>query len=157
MKYSKIIFLVLAFVVVLIPQLLADDTIAVVVNKGNSIGEISSSDLKRIFLGEKTEWDGGNGKIFAINLSPEDMVRQKFQDKVIGMKGDELQKYWLDQKIKGKSIQTPNVQKSVLAIKTFVKKLPNAIAYLPLSEVDDSVKILKVNNALPDDGGYILK
>ena len=157
MRYSKIIFLVLSIIVIVVPQLLAEDTIAVVVNKGNAINEMSSSDLKRIFLGEKTEWEGGAGKIFAINLSPEDLVRQKFQDKVIGMKGDELQKYWMDEKIKGKSIQTPNVQKSILAVKTFVKKLPNAIAYMPISEIDESVKILKINNALPDDAAYILK
>lgn len=132
--------------------------IAVVVNSKAKIDDISTSDLRRIFLGEKTQWDGGS-KIFAINFPADNELRQKFQSAVIGMSSDEIQKFWMDQKIKGKSMKQPNVQKTEAAAQAFVKKLPTAIAYVSLDKAQgtDGLKILKIDGKSPTDDGYLLK
>ena len=156
-KYKKI-WLILLLSLVFSSTLLISKTIVVVVNKKNPIDNITTAQLRRIFLGEQKQWDNGK-KVFAINLATDNPLRKNFQKAIIGMTIDEIKKYWMDQKIKGKSFRQPNVQKSIKAVQAFVKKLPIAISYLSLEDARKNVhlKILKVDGQTPEDDKYILK
>ena len=157
LAYKKVIFILLLLVTFMALSVMAE-TIAVVVNKKLPIDNIRTAELRRIFLGEQHQWNDRK-KIFAINLGNNDETRKKFQKVIIGMSTDEIKKYWMDEKIKGKSIKQPNVQKSTRAVIAFVKKLPTAISYLPLEEAKKhkELKILKIDGKAPGDDGYILK
>ena len=152
------IWLILLISLIFSSSLLFSKTIVVVVNKKNKLNDIRTAELRRIFLGEQKKWSTGK-KIFAINLATNDPLRKKFQKAIIGMNMDEIKKYWMDEKIKGKSIKQPNVQKSVKAVQVFVKKLPIAISYLSLEDAqkNPNLKILKINGKTQQDDKYILK
>ena len=155
---NKKIITLLLVLVGLVPFSIFSKTVVVVVNKKLSIDNIRTAELRRIFLGEQHQWPDRK-KIFSINLSNNNKLRKKFQKVIIGMTTDEIKKYWMDEKIKGKSIKQPNVQKSTRAVVAFVKKLPTAISYLSLEEAKKhpELKILKIDGKDPTDKDYILK
>ena len=142
MKKLKII--VFLFVMILTFSLYAGDDLVLVANKSVSESNLSKQDLRRIFLGEMQSWKNGD-KLIAINLPANNPLRQSFQNKVLGITVEELQKFWSDEQIKGNIVKPPVNQSSTKAVKLFVSKIPGAVGYIPASEVDDTVKIITVD------------
>lgn len=132
--------------------------IAIIVNKGNPVNELSKIDLRRIYLSDTQKW--GDGKpIVMLTLASDAAERKVFQDKVLGMSNDELQKYISDQEIKGKSVKSATVQKSSQALQLFIGKVPMSIGFIFDDEFKDDgkVKKIKVDGKSPGEGGYPLK
>ena len=147
-KICSILILIL-----LIGSLFSKD-IAIIVNKSNAISEITSRDLRRIYLSDKKKWDNGKN-IMTLTLSASTKEREVFQSKVLGFTVSELKKYFNDQQIKGKTVKPAKVQKSTKAVEILVSKIPMAIGYLFSDEVKNkNIKILKVDGKLPGESGY---
>jgi hypothetical protein len=51
----------------------------------------------------------------------------------------------------------PMIAESGIAARKFVARIPNAISYIYLSDVDETVKVLKIDDHLPQDAGYQLQ
>jgi len=132
--------------------------IAIIVNKNNPVNELSKIDLRRIYLSDTQKWEDGK-PIVTLTLSADAGERKTFQDKVLGMSNDELQKYMSDQEIKGKSVKSATVQKSSQALQLFVGKVPMAIGFIYEDEFKDDgkIRIIKIDGKLPGEGGYPLK
>lgn len=133
-----------------------NEPLVLIANKSVSVTNISKQNLRRIYLGEKQNWDDGK-KLIAVNLPANHPLRQKFQSKVLGMSSEELQKFWSDEQIKGNIVKPPINQSSPKAVKLFVSKIPGAIGYVPKSMVDNTVKIIKIDGKSAENAGYLLK
>jgi len=57
----------------------------------------------------------------------------------------------------GKDVVMPRDVSSAAALKKFVAGNPGAVGCILASEVDDSVKVLKVDGAAPGEPGYKLR
>lgn len=127
------------------------DPIVVIVNKANAIEELGSRELSRIYKGAVEEWPNGQS-IIAINRPFGSDIRVHFYH--IALKAPPTKKFFRP----GSPVpfKTRRV-KSGHATRKFVSRLPNAIGYLYLSEVDDTVKILKIDGLLPTEAAYPLK
>jgi hypothetical protein len=57
----------------------------------------------------------------------------------------------------GKLNEAPRVIPSASAMKAIAANWPGAVTYILASQVDDSVKALRIDGLLPSDPGYPLK
>jgi hypothetical protein len=68
-----------------------------------------------------------------------------------------LDKYFLYQVFKGETSTSPTTLQTPADVKKFVVSTPGAMGYLRASDVDDSVKVVRVNGLLPEEDGYPLR
>lgn len=150
----KSIFIFITIVYALISGISFDiraEPITVIVNKLNEIDNINSNDLSRIYKGQDEKWSDGS-KIVIINRPIDSEIRRVFYKTVLNAKP--TKKFF--------RFGTPipfstTVMKSDLATRIFVSRVPNAIGYIHYSEVDDTIKILKIDDSLPTDKDYKIK
>lgn len=119
--------------------IIALDGIAVIVHKDNKIADLKKDDIKKIFLGEVTDWSqvgGDNGVIRVITREEGSGTRGAFEELVLGK--DAAGK---EQKVFDKA----NVQNSTGAVRTAVAADKNAIGYVSLGSLNADVKAVKVD------------
>ena len=116
---------------------IAIDGIAVVVNPNNSVENLSKDNLIKIFTGEITNWKdvgGADREIIVINREDGSGTRGAFEE-ILG--------------IEGKSRKDALISNENGVVKATVASKEDAIGYMSLGYVDQSVKTLKVDNIEP--------
>ena len=130
------------------PIVIAKDGIAIVVHTSNTVSDLSMEQIAQIFSGEVTNWKevgGADEAINAVNREASSGTRGAFKDIVLG---------------KEKEFDSTLVEQgSTGAVKAAVQKDPNAIGYISLAALDETVKGLMVGGAEPTvanivDGSY---
>ncbi len=118
------------------------DSFVVVVNKSNRMGSLSVSKLKVVFLGKISRWPWG-AEIVLVDLPDRNSVRKAFARNILDSTPEDLAVYWIDQKVT-RSLNPPTRAANVAAAKQIVASKPGAVAYIPASAVDDTVKVMEV-------------
>ncbi len=126
----------------------AKDGIAVVVNTANQVSELTMDQVKKIFTGEIKDWSkvgGSKGPITVVVREEGSGTRGAFEEIVLDKDG--------------KLVASAIVQNSTGAVKTAVTKDSNAIGFISLGSVDNTVKAVKVDGVEPSeatvlDGSY---
>lgn len=111
---------------------------AVVMANSASVSELNESYIRDIFL-RRRNFDGGL-KLIPVNLVGEDPARVSFERLVLQMDREQLSKYWVSNHFQG--ISPPTTQSSFPSVKVFIGRVSGAIGYVPLSMVDESLKVL---------------
>jgi len=117
------------------PTVIAKDGIAVIVNSSNQVAELSMENIKKIFCGEVTNWNevgGADAPIVVINREEGSGTRGAFEELVLGS---------------AQFIETAAIQNSTGAVRTAVSSDPNAIGFISLGSLNESVKAVKVDGA----------
>lgn len=130
---------------------IAFDGIAMAVNPKNTVSNLTQEQIGKIYTGEITNWKdvgGADAKIVAVGREEGSGTRGAFEE-LIKVN---------DEAVEGKC-KYANVYNSTGAAKQAVAGNENAIAYISLSAVDDTVKALNVDNVAPSeatvkDGAY---
>lgn len=120
--------------------------IAVVVGSGSTVHDITKDTLRDVYLRQQRVWPDGRG-IVPINLPATHPIREAFSRAVLGRSTQDLVSYWSGRFFDG--ITPPQVLPSPTAVRRFIAAEPGAIAYLPMSEVDESCRVLIVLDSLP--------
>ena len=130
--------------------------LAVVVNKGIKLEELSTADLKRFFKAEKTKTPDGTKVVLAMfdNGNPE---RAAALSGIYAMSETEYADYFVEATFTGAVNAAPKALPSMAAVKAFVAQTAGAFSYLKASDVDDSIKVLKIDGKLPGEADYKLK
>jgi ABC-type phosphate transport system substrate-binding protein len=116
-----------------------DDTrIAVVVHPSRQT-VLSSEILTQIYLRRRRFWDDG-APIVPLNLAAGTPLRRTFSRLVLGQGEDRLAEYWNREYFHG--VLPPATLASTRAIVRYVASDPNAIGYVPIDEVDASVRVV---------------
>ena len=76
---------------------------------------------------------------------------------VYQMSEQDYQTFFLQATFTGNVQSAPKKLNSPAAMRQFVADNPGAIGYVRLKDVDDSVKIVKIDGKSPGDDGYKLK
>lgn len=116
---------------------IAIDGIAIVINPNNSVENLSKDDLIKIFTGEITNWKdvgGADREIIVINREDGSGTRGAFEE-ILG--------------IEGKSRKDALISNENGVVKATVSSKEDAIGYMSLGYVDQSVKTLKVDDIEP--------
>jgi len=141
-----------SLLVVLMQIPMANQDIAVVVNPKNPVSNVSRSELRKIFAGEKRTWAGGPS-IKIITRAPESYER-KVLLRLLGMSESEYKQYWITQVFQGEAQAEPASLFSNGMQKEAISAFPGAIALIDTKDVKPGMKVLKVDGRLPGEPGY---
>lgn len=130
------------------------EPVAVVVNRENPRSDVSTEELKSIYLGKRTEWSDGTRTV-PVDQAPAAPGRAAFLEAVLGMSKAQFAEHWVDQQVRGAG-SPPRVATSAAAAVKLVAKLRGAVAFVPVSQVTSAVKVIFVNGKLPGDRGYAM-
>lgn len=133
----------------LVENIVAIDGIGVVVDKANTVGDLTSEQLKQVFSGEVKNWaelGGNDGSIIVIGREAGSGTRDAFEEML---------------KIEDKCVYAQELDQTG-AVLTTVASTPNAIGYVSLDVIDDTVSAVKIDGveATPEEikaGNYPLQ
>jgi hypothetical protein len=130
--------------------------LAIVVNRKNPTINLTLAQLRAIFLGEQKWWPGRHRIVLSAMRrgTPEHAAVLRV---VYKMDDRDLHNYFLYQAFKGEAPMPPAILPTPADVRKFVGKTPGAVGYLRASDVDDSVKVVRVNGLLPEDDGYPMR
>ncbi len=126
--------------------------IAVIVNHKSPVSKLTRAELKNLFLKQRQSWPGGK-QVVVLNARAKSKLREAFERKLLGMAPRDVGAYWVRQRVTGRTTPPRQISSSALA-RRLVKALPGAIAYVELSQVDASVKLVAIDGVSPTDAKY---
>jgi phosphate transport system substrate-binding protein len=129
--------------------------LAIIVNRSNPIENISSTELRKVFLGERFRWDNGH-RVTVTMLDSGFPERETMLRSVYRMTESEYRDHFLKGTYTGDIPVSPRVLSSPEIVRKFVFNAPGAIGYVRESDADQSVKILSVDGHFPGDPEYKL-
>jgi phosphate transport system substrate-binding protein len=133
-----------------------DDTLAIIVNQSNTIDDLSLKDLRTVFLGERSHWPNGR-RITLVMMDPGLSERKAVLRDVCHMNETEFSRHFLQGLFTGEVFVSPKTLSTSVGVRKFVFNVPGAIGYLRASDVDGTVKVIKVNGHRPDEADYPLR
>lgn len=119
----------------------ADDSFVIVVNSSNSVGNLSATELQKIFLGEKNRWPDGK-HILVLMAAPGSPERAAVLKKVYKMSESEYVKFFIQASFTGDVSAPPKDVSSSTQMKQLIAENPGAVGYLKQSDADGSVKVV---------------
>jgi hypothetical protein len=130
------------FMIYSMPSVAQSDNLdyVIVANKDVQGTTINMAALKGIYLREVKSW-GSGGDVVPVDLS----TGGSFYQNLFGKTYVQMQAYWLNMRIKY-SVNLPISKKDAASAKQFIASNKGAIGFLKDSDVDDSVKVLKIIN-----------
>ncbi len=134
----------------------ADGAVAIIVNHSNTLDSVPFHQLVQIFKQEKQFWSGTQ-KIYVLMMGNSQDGKDKMLSMVYQMPEDELKKTWIEKLYRAEISDTPKVVLTPETMKKFVASISNSIGFINMSDVDSSVKVLKIDGKGPSDEGYPLK
>jgi len=138
------------------PVAVADDTLAIIVNQSNTIDDLSLKELKTVFLGERSHWPNGR-RITLVMMDAGLSERKAVLRDVCHMNETEFSRHFLQGLFTGEVFVSPKTLSTSVGVRKFVFNVPGAIGYLRASDVDGTVKVVKVNGHRPEDADYPLR
>lgn len=105
----------------------AAEPLVVVVGSSSKLRDIDHSLLRRVFLNRPTPGPDGT-RFVPLNHKMDMPARVRFDRAILGLDPDEVQRYWVDQKIRG--LQPPRTI-AADAVAQVLSQLPGTISYLP--------------------------
>jgi ABC-type phosphate transport system substrate-binding protein len=133
-----------------------DDSLGIVVNRSNPVENLSSAELRKIFMGEQTHWSNGR-RITVVMLEPGKQERQAVLAQIYRMDDKDFNKHFLQGMFTGEIRAAPKTLATSTEVLKFVFNVPGAIGYVRGTEADESVKIVHVDSRLPGDKDYSIR
>ncbi len=147
--YITIILFILFFVI--IEKIEAQ--IAVVVNKDNPVENLTSVELKRIYLGRITTFINDE-QIMLVQYEP---LSEKFYHLLLHKTPMKVRKHWISVVFSGGDGTPPKESKTVEQVFKLIKENPGAISFLDLNDVSNEMKLLTIDRKQPQDDEYFFK
>ena len=129
--------------------------LAMIVNKDNSVGELSFTDAVKIFKQEKQFWENGR-RVYLILRESDADEQQIMLKRIYRMDGETLKRFWIGKLYRGEIPAFPKVLSSNEAVVRFVSQAANAIGFVDVGRVDERVKVIRIDGKLPGELGYAL-
>ncbi len=131
-------------------------TLAIVVNRANPIDNLSFAELRKIFLGERSHWPNGR-RIAVAMLDYGQPERDSVLRHIYRMNEEGYRDHFIKGIFRGDVFISPKTLASPVVMRKFVFNAPGAIGYLRSTDVDESVKIIRIDGHLPNDQDYNLQ
>jgi ABC-type phosphate transport system substrate-binding protein len=140
-----------------LPAALPDgEALAIIVNKSNPIDNVSLTDLRKLFKAEQTRWSNGQRVTVVMRQAGQD-ERATVLRVIYHMSEWDFNRYFLRGTFTGETQSVPKTLATAGGVDKFIFNVPGAIGYVRASEVDDSVKVVRVDGHALRDVGYPLK
>jgi ABC-type phosphate transport system substrate-binding protein len=133
-------------------------SIAIVVPKTNAVAGLTSSELRKILLGEETQWPNKE-KITILLLPPGTDERKAVLQILLNMSDDEFVRHWISEVFQGQTATGPKTASSPTSMLRLVADLPSALGIVSAGDLppgDSSFKVLAIDGKTPGEVGYLL-
>ncbi len=121
------------------PVAIAYDGIAIVIHPSNVVSDLTKEEIQKIFMGEVTNWSevgGANEEILVVSREDGSGTRGAFEE-ILGLEGDE-----------GSMVdESALIAEGNGAVKANIASKSQAIGYMSLGIVDETVKAVLVDSA----------
>jgi hypothetical protein len=137
-------------------NLVAGNTIAVIVNTDNPVDQLSLADLQRIVLGERRSWSARIPVVLMMRneASPERIL---LLQRVCHMTDAEYHQYWTAKIFRGDVTSEPVSLPSVGTALNFVSSIKGGISFIDAANVRPGIKVVRIEGRLPGEQGYPLQ
>jgi phosphate transport system substrate-binding protein len=153
LKVAK--FLIVLAGLMLVSRALGQGTdVAVIVNPNNSVANVTLSELRKIFAGEKRSWTGSI-PIKLIVRGPGCRERSVLL-KLLDLSESDYKQYWTAQVIRGETDSEPSIVPSTGMMREAVQAFPGGIGMVDMQSIKPGMKVIKVDGHLPGEAGYPL-
>lgn len=132
-----------------------NEPLAIVVNRSNTVTNLSRKELQSIFLSERNYWPDGR-RITLVLRDLGDPERRTIVHDLCGLSENQFRTHVLRGLFTGEILVSPKTLNTPAGVRRFIFNVPGAIGPLRLSDVDNSVSIVRIDNLLPSDRGYEL-
>jgi ABC-type phosphate transport system substrate-binding protein len=139
-----------------LPRAGSEPSLAIVINRVNPTENLSYAELRKIFLGERSHWPHGR-RIAVAMLRQGQPEREAVLHAIYRMTEDQYREHFLKGLFTGEVFISPKTLESPTVVRKFVFNAPGAIGYLKADDVDESVKIVRIDGHLPDEKDYRLQ
>jgi len=133
-----------------------ESDVAVIINPQNPVESISSTDLRKIFAGEKLSWSS-NLLVFTLVRAPRAYERDVLLSRILKMSESEYQQYWARKVYSGEVSREPLAVFSNGMQLEAIRTERGGIALIKAQDIRAGVKVLKIDGHLPGTPGYALK
>jgi ABC-type phosphate transport system substrate-binding protein len=148
-------FLHLLILVLLATSLAAARDLALVSNKANTVGAISTSDLVKVCKAQTERWPDGKPVTFVMR-SPNAPEMKLVLEKVYGMSQKEVGSLIVTSNHGRPSHPAIFVATSDEELVNKVASTPGAIGVVDVYSINSSVSVIKIGGKLPLEPGYLL-
>jgi ABC-type phosphate transport system substrate-binding protein len=135
---------------------ISTEPLAIVVNRSSPIEKLTFAELRSIFLGNRSHWANGK-RITLVMREPGDGERKTILREVCGMNEDQFKTLFLRGLYTGDILVSPKILSTPTGVRKFIFNVPGAIGYLRASDVDETVKVVRIDELLPGEKGYRLQ
>lgn len=131
-------------------------TLAVVVNPGVPVDDLSFAEIRKVFMGDRQFWSG-NLRVIpfvpAVGSAEREVLLKKIYEK------DEAQyrSYWIAKVFRTEATAPPKVASSEDMAADLIRRLPGAIGLIDSARIPAGVKVLRIDGKLPSDTHYPLR
>ena len=123
--------------------------IAVIANKSKPVPGLSLDELRRLYLGQTSRLAGT--RVTLVETAP---VRAPFYRAVAQLSEAQVDRAWLAVVFQGGDATPPRKFTSAVEARRYVVEHPEAIAFIPLDALDDTVAAIPINGKNPRESGY---
>lgn len=132
------------------------DDLAIIVNKSNPTEALTLAELRNVFLAERSRWPNGR-KITITMLDSGNPERDAVLRTIYRMREADFNRNFLRARFTGETTEEPKLLASPNNMVRFVFNAPGAIGYVRASNLDSSVKVLRIDGLAPGEPGYKIK
>ena len=133
-----------------------EESLAIIVNHSNPVENLPTEELRKIFLGERSHWPNGR-RITLVMMEPGQPERKTMLRDICRMSESEFSRHFLHGLFTGEVFVSPKTLATPTGMRKFVFNVPGAIGYLRASDLDGSVKVVRLDERLPEDKDYKLR
>jgi ABC-type phosphate transport system substrate-binding protein len=130
--------------------------IAVVVRPDTPVDDLTLSQTRKLFLGERQFWNS-NLEVTLLVRAPVARERDVLLKIVYRMSEAEFKQYWILKMFRAEAVAGPKIVYSNQMTAELLAALPGSVAFVDATQVPKSLKIVSIDGKLPGQAGYPLK
>jgi hypothetical protein len=131
-------------------------SVAIVVHPSVDVEALSMTQLRRIFLADQQFWPD-RSRITLLVRAPGAVERETVLKRIYQMSEAQFRQYWIAKIFRAEVASGPKIVLSSNMARELVTAIPGSITFMPATDVEPSVKVLRIDGALPDEPDYPLR
>ncbi len=132
------------------------DAIAIVVHPDTKVSGLSMNQLQKIFLADQQFWPDRT-RITLLVRAPVAVESALVLDRIYHMSEDQFRRHWIAKMFRAEIISGPRLVFDANMVLDLAAVIPGSIACIYNDQVNDQIKVLRINGLLPNDDAYPLR
>ena len=130
--------------------------VAIVVGPSVPVDDISFSEVRKLFLGERQFWNQGL-RVVLLMRAPVAPEREIVLRTIYQMSEAQFRQYWISKVFRADVSAGPKIVYSTEMASELVTAIPGAVAFVDSAQIPKGLKVLKIDGKLPSDKSYPLR